>query len=65
MLHAIVAIVFWLVIVGLVYWAVSYIPAPEPFPVFIRIGFILIALLVVLAGLGIIGGGLPLPNMRG
>ena len=60
----IITLIVWLVIIGLLYWLVSLIPLPHPFPVIIQVAFILLAVLAVLSAFGIVGGGLGLPHVR-
>lgn len=52
-----ISLIISIVILGLVYWAVSFIPLPEPFPVIVKVLFIIIAVLLILSAFGI--GGLP------
>ena len=60
----IITLIVWLIIIGLLYWLVSLIPLPAPFPVIIQVLFTLLAVLAVLSAFGIIGGGLALPHVR-
>jgi len=57
MIELIVAIV----ILGLIYWAVSLIPLPDPFPTIVKILFIIVAVLYVLQAFGL---GVGLPSIR-
>ena len=59
-----ITLILWLVVVGLIYWLVSLIPLPPPFPAVIQVCFILLAVLAALSAFGIIGGGLPFPHVR-
>ncbi len=40
------------VILGLVYWAVSLIPLPAPFNQIVKVIFVIIAVLILLSALG-------------
>lgn len=55
-----ISLIIALVILGLIYWAVSLIPLPEPFPAIIRVVFILIAVIYLLQAFGVTG----LPRLR-
>lgn len=59
-----VVIIFWLCVAGLAYWLISLIGLTDPFPRIIRVLFIIIAVLIVLVGFGLFGGGLGLPHFR-
>jgi hypothetical protein len=50
-----------IVILGLIYWAVSLIPLPDPFPTIVKILFIIAAVVIVLQAFGISTG---LPQIR-
>lgn len=52
-------IIIWLIITALAYYLVTLLPLKTPFPSIIQVIFVLLALYVILAGFGIIGGGLP------
>lgn len=59
----ILSIIATIVILGLIYWAVSLIPLPEPFPQIIRVLFIIIAVIYILSLFGV-NVGLPLVPIR-
>ena len=59
-----IAIILWLVIAGFAYWLISLIGLADPFPSIIKAIFVLLAIYIVLAGFGVIGGGLPMPHIR-
>ena len=59
-----ITLILWLIVVGLIYWLVSLIPLPPPFPAIIQVAFILLAVLAALSAFGIIGGGLSFPHVR-
>lgn len=48
-----ISLVISLVVLGLVYWAVSFIPLPDPFPTIIKVLFIIIAVILLLNGFGV------------
>ena len=43
----------FIIVLGLIYWAVSLIPLPAPFPTIVQIIFILIAVVALLNFLGV------------
>ena len=45
-----------LIILGLIFWAVSLIPLPDPFPTKIKVLFIIIAVITLLNAFGISTG---------
>lgn len=51
-----ISLLVFIIILGLVYWAVTLIPLPAPFPTIVKIIFILIAVLAILHALGISTG---------
>ena len=55
----ITTLIVYLIVIGLVYWLVSFLPLPAPFGTMVRVLFIVLAVLAVLSAFGIIGGGLP------
>ena len=63
-MSVIISLIGWLIIIGLLYWLVSLIPLPAPFPQIVQVLFILLAVLAVLSAFGIVGGGLALPHIR-
>ena len=48
-----VTLIVYLVLLGLVYWLVSLIPLPSPFPEIIRVLFIILAVVAVLSAFGV------------
>ena len=53
-----------LIILGIIYWLVTFIPLPSPFPQIVQGLFIILAIVVILSALGVIpGGGLHLRLM--
>jgi len=59
---SLINLLIWLIIVGLilyvVYWAVSQIPLPPPFPVVIKV---VLALIVLVLLLSVLVGGFRVP----
>jgi hypothetical protein len=51
--------IVWLIVLGLVWWLVSYIPLPPPIGAIIRVLFIVLAVVVVLASFGVLNIGVP------
>ncbi len=56
-----VSLLIFIVVLGLIYWAVSLIPLPAPFPTIVQVLFIIIAVIALLQFLGIHTG---LPAIR-
>ncbi len=56
-----ISLIIALVILGLIYWAVSLIPLPDPFPQIVKVIFIIIAVVYVLNALGVHTG---LPTLK-
>jgi hypothetical protein len=54
-----ISLIITLVILGLVFWAITFLPIAEPFLTIIKVIFIIIALYYVLSFFGI-STGLPL-----
>jgi hypothetical protein len=61
MINLLITVIILCVVGGLVYWLVSMLPLPDPFPVVIRVCVILIMLLLFL---GVLFGGVDLPQLR-
>lgn len=55
-----ISIIITLVVLGLVYWLITLLPLPDPFPLILKVVFIILAILVVLQALGI-NTGITLP----
>lgn len=52
----IISLLIGLIVAGLIYYLVTLIPLPEPFPVIIKIVVILALILWVLQAFGVFGG---------
>ncbi len=51
-----ISLIIFIVILALVYWAISLIPLADPFPTIIKVLFILIAVVKILSYFGIATG---------
>lgn len=49
-----VTLIVTLVILGLLFWLLTLLPLPDPFPTILKVVFILIAIYVVLGAFGIL-----------
>lgn len=56
-MEIIVSLIISLIVLGLIWWLVSFIPLPEPFGQIVRVLFIILAVFVVLSAFGIVPGG--------
>lgn len=56
-----ISLIVFIVVLGLIYWAVSLIPLPDPFPTVVKVLFIIIAVIAVLNAFGISTG---LPTLK-
>lgn len=56
MLELLVALIIWGLILAIIWWAISQIPAPAPFSWVIRVVF---ALIVAIVLINLLTGGLP------
>lgn len=52
-----ISLIATLIVAGLIYWLITLIPLPSPFPEIIRVVVIIAVVLYLLQFLGIIGGG--------
>lgn len=59
----IINLIIYLVILGLIWWLVSLLPLPSPIAGIVRVLFIILLIMVVLAVFGIIPGGF-LPRLN-
>jgi uncharacterized membrane protein (GlpM family) len=62
-MNVIVTLIVYLVVLGLIWWLVSMLPLPAPLGGIVRVLFIILAVMVVLAVFGIIPGGF-LPRLN-
>lgn len=53
-----VSLIIGIIVLGLVYWLVTLIPLPDPFPTIIKVLFIIIAVFYIFDALGIYHTGL-------
>lgn len=49
MIAVLVNIIILLIVMGLLYWLVTLLPLPAPFPTIIQVAFVIIAILIVLS----------------
>ena len=56
-----ISLIFILILLGLLAYCVSLIPMPAPFPIIVRVLFILAAIYVVLSAFGMVSG---LPHLK-
>lgn len=49
-----IALIIYVLILGLLYWAISLIPLPPPFPLVIKILFIVLLVIVLLNAFGLV-----------
>lgn len=63
MLDLLITVIVFCIVSGLLWWLVSMLPLPEPFPTVIRVCVVLILILILL---GALFGGINLPvlNLR-
>lgn len=54
----IISLIVFVVVLGLIYWLVSLIPLPDPFPTIVKVLFILIAVLYILQMFGVFNSGI-------
>lgn len=62
-----ISLIATIVVLGLLYWLVTLIPLPAPFPNIVAVLFIILAVLIILEalfGLHLVGGSLLLPIAR-
>jgi hypothetical protein len=60
---SLVGLLIFIIIVGLLYWAVSLLPLPQPFKNIALVIVILICIVFLLNALGIVGTG-PIVHLR-
>lgn len=61
MIDLLVTVIVFCIVGGLLWWLVSMLPLPEPFPTVIRVCVVLILILLVL---GVLFGGVSLPQIN-
>lgn len=59
MIDILISLIIFAIVFGLIYYLVMLLPIPEPFSKIVQIGFILIAIVVLL---GFLGGYVPEPG---
>lgn len=55
-----ISLIVFIIVLGLIYWLVSLIPLPAPFPTIVKVLFIIIAVFYILQALGIFNSGITL-----
>lgn len=53
-----ISLIGFIIVLGLVYWLVSLIPLPAPFPTIVKVLFIIIAVLYILHAFGVLNTGI-------
>lgn len=48
-----ISLIISIVVLGLIYWAVSLLPLPEPFPMVIKVLFIILLVVALLNAFGV------------
>lgn len=51
--------IIWLLIIGMVWWLVSFLPIPAPLGTIITVLFIVLAVVVILSIFGVVPLGVP------
>lgn len=52
------ALIVWVIILGLLYWCTTLLPLPDPFPIVVKVLFVILLILVLLNAIGYV----PLPG---
>ena len=47
-----ISLVVWIIVLGLLYWLTTLLPLPEPFPLIVKVLFVIIAILALLSFAG-------------
>lgn len=58
------SLIIFVVVLGLLYWASTLLPLPDPFPLVVRVLFIILLVIVLLNFAGVSLGGLSLPRLE-
>jgi hypothetical protein len=56
-MNILISLIIYLVVFGLIWWAVSLLPLPSPVAQIVRVLFIVILIMIILSVFGIIPGG--------
>lgn len=59
MFSSIINAIIWLVILGLVWYLISWLPLPAPIGTIVTVLFVLLAIVVILSLFGVISIGVP------
>jgi len=58
----VLALIVYVVILGLLYWCVTLLPLPDPFPLVVKILFVILLILILLNAIGYVS--FPAPHLR-
>lgn len=61
MIEMLFTIIVFCIVAGLIWWLVTLLPLPEPFPTVIRVCVVVILILILL---GMLFGGVDVPRFR-
>lgn len=61
MIDLLITVIVFCIVGGLLWWLVTMLPLPEPFPTVIRVCVVLILILILL---GVLFGGVSLPALH-
>ncbi len=62
-MNIIINLIVYLIVFGIIWWAVSLLPLPAPIGQIVRVLFIILLILIILSAVGIIPGNY-LPPIR-
>jgi len=57
----IVNAIIWLIVLGLIWWLVGFLPLPHPIGIVVMVLFVVLAIIIVLSLFGMIPFGVPRP----
>ena len=56
----IISLIVTLLVLGLIWWLISFLPLPSPFGQIVQVLFVILAILAVLSAFGVVSGsGIP------
>lgn len=56
------SLIVYVIVLGLLYWCTTLLPLPDPFPLVIKVLFVILLILVLLNAVGYVS--LPAPRLR-
>ena len=56
------SLIVYVIILGLLYWCTTLLPLPDPFPLVVKILFVILLILVLLNAIGYVS--FPAPHLR-